>query len=163
MKITKIGMQQVNTSYGQKQKFVVTATDGQKTVTFDSWVGNWNKNWQVGDEIEATKEQWKSRDYNGKTYWSLAAPESARYGGANPQEIQALRKEIAAVRNLVEDFITTYDPLLSQLKNERTPKNPDMPTAAPMEEDEIPTIDIDDNGNDDFGGQDEVRLEDVPF
>lgn len=72
MKITQLTEKEVQTKYGLKKKWLVTVLKDDRTeFMFDSWQGNWNTNWEVGTDLNTSKEQWKSREWQGKTYWTL--------------------------------------------------------------------------------------------
>jgi len=77
MRITYLDTKTVQTKIGEKQMWKVTVDKNGNNFYFDAWCGKWNENWKVGDDINPEKSQWKSREYNGKTYWTLNPPESA--------------------------------------------------------------------------------------
>ena len=71
MIITELQEKLVNTKRGPAKKFVVKTDDGKM---FDCFVGDWNKNWSVGQPISVSPEQWSSREWQGKMYYSVNAP-----------------------------------------------------------------------------------------
>lgn len=78
MFIKKLSLKQVKTKFGDKEKYLITDENGK---LYDCWIGNWNKDWKEGMEIPIKPEQIKSREWEGKTYWSIQAPPEARMGG----------------------------------------------------------------------------------
>lgn len=55
---------------------------------YSGFSGKWNESWKVGDEVEVEVEE---AVYNGKTYYNLKAPASARGGfGGNTQAMEHL-------------------------------------------------------------------------
>lgn len=102
-------------------------------VWLDSFVGNWNKDWKVGSVVEVSKEQLKSREYQGKTYWTIAAPPEAK-GFQVPSWIPAA---ITDLQNRVAE-------LEHRLQSE----------IAPVEDEEMPEIGEEESG---------VNMDDIPF
>lgn len=94
--ITALQKKSVQTKYGIKEKMSIVASDG---ITYDSFVGDWNRQWKQGDTVSGVAE---SRVYNGKTYWDLKAPPEMRSqqgqsGMAGAQiiaKLEALEKKI---------------------------------------------------------------------
>jgi len=105
MTIKSISRKQIETKFGPKEKLGIQFVE-RPGVWVDSWVGAWNQNWKIGDQIEVKKDQWKSREYQGKTYWTLSAPPEAR-GFINLQPItEALERLQERVEALEEAVYT---------------------------------------------------------
>lgn len=158
-KIAKISTVQVNTQYGQKDKYLVTVEQGGKQIQADSFVGKWNHDWVLGLEIEIKPEQWKKREYNGKTYWSIMAPPEAKGNFVDMSGIKAQLESHEGLINSLCQFMGKYEPILKALA-EKAQAEGIEPVIS--QDEDIPVVE-EDNSNDDLGGQDEVRLEDVPF
>lgn len=157
-KIAKISTVKVQTQYGEKDKYLVTIEQDGKQIQADSFVGKWNNNWVLGMEFEIKKEQWKSREYNGKTYWSIMAPPEARSGFANPQELAEIKTRLEAVELTVK-MMDEFLPMLQTLKEQSSAKMAEK--AQECVEEEIPIIG--EGGGFDQPEEDGVKLSDVPF
>ena len=101
MFIKQLNKKQVTTKYGEKEKWNVLAEDGK---WYDAWMGKWNADWKEGDTINVPVERIKSREYNGKTYYSIEAPPEARFNGGAKVDLEpvmeALRKLYAKLNNI---------------------------------------------------------------
>jgi len=84
----------VSTQYGDKEKYNLQFKE-KPNQWLDSFVGGWNSDWKIGQQVEISKEQFQSREYEGKTYWTIKAPEGAKGGGG---------VSWAAHNSLVEQF-----------------------------------------------------------
>lgn len=156
-KIIQIERKQVTTSFGEKEKFNVTIEQDGKQIKADSFIGRWNANWAIGDEIDIKKEQWKQRDYNGRTYWSIMAPPESRSGfGNNSQEVADLKIKVNNLSSIINEFVEDYGVLLEELKRERASKVKPEETDDDSILDEIPVVSRENN-------DDEIKIEDVPF
>lgn len=94
MFIRKLTSKEVSTKYGIKSKWIVT---DENSKMYNSWIGSWNKDWKEGDEISIKESQITSRDWEGKTYFTIQAPPEAkkpRGGGSIDLSpvIEALRR-----------------------------------------------------------------------
>lgn len=85
--IQDIKSQTINTKFGEKEKFSIKFEENPE-LWVDCWRGRWNSDFTVGKQVEVDDSQWQSREYNGKTYWTIKAPESARGGFQDLQEIK---------------------------------------------------------------------------
>lgn len=90
----------VKTKYGDKDKYLITFVEKPNQL-IDCFVGGWNGSWEVGTEIEVEQEQWQSREYEGKTYWTLKAPASARFQGVGRGEFDDLKRRVEELWNEV--------------------------------------------------------------
>jgi hypothetical protein len=56
---------------------------------YSGFAGKWNETWKIGDEIDVEIEE---AQYNGKTYYNIKAPASAKGGGfgGNTQVMEGL-------------------------------------------------------------------------
>lgn len=148
MRITYLDKKTITTKFGDKEKYSVTVEKDGRPFYFDSWVGKWNQNWRVGDDLNPTKEQWKSREWNGKTYWTL---EQLKIDWGN--ELMKVNEKLDRVLAHLGDA-----PAVTPQKahaNLVVQQAVDM-LGGRVVEDEIPTINMGEPEN-------EIRLEDVPF
>jgi len=156
-KIIKLSTTKINTQYGEKDKFLITVEQDGKQIQADSFCGKWNNDWREGSEIEIKQTQWKSRDYNGKKYWSIMAPPEAKGNFVNPQEISDIKKRLEDVELTVK-MMDSYLPMLETLKQQATAKGiiEQEPSSMPENFEEAPMAPQEpaDEG---------VRIEDVPF
>lgn len=69
----------------------------------NAFSGNWNANWKVGDKVEIAKENIKSREYQGKTYYDLKAPAEAKGVNLKPltDALSALTARVDALEAAV--------------------------------------------------------------
>ncbi len=145
MRITYLDKKTIETKFGAKEKYTLKLQkDDGAEVFCDSWVSKWNQYWKVGDEIYPVKEQWKSREYNGKTYWTL---EQLKIDWGN--ELVKVNEKLDRVL-----FILGADK-----KDEHIKQAVDMLGGRVVAEPEIPTINMDEPSIDDR----EYKLADVPF
>lgn len=148
MRITYLDKKTIQTKFGDKEKYSVTVDKDGRPFYFDSWVGKWNQNWRVGDELNPTKEQWKSREWNGKTYWTL---EQLKIDWG--QELVKVNEKLDKILALLDDApAVTY---------QESHTNPVVQQAVDMlggrvAKEDIPVINVDEP-------EKEIRLEDVPF
>ena len=97
--IDKLTEKEVKTQYGDKKKWVLQFRE-KEGVWLDSFQGNWNKDWKLNDMVEIDKEtQIKTREYQGKTYFSVVAPPEARGGF---QQIQVLMNSVKDLQDRVQ-------------------------------------------------------------
>lgn len=69
-------------------------------------MGAWNSDWRIGKQIEISKEQIKSRQYNGKTYYTIAAPPEAKMGGGvSWQAFNDLAARVAALEDSMSNDV----------------------------------------------------------
>ena len=54
---------------------------------YSGFSGKWNESWKVGDEVEVEVEE---TQYNGKTFYNIKAPASAKGFGGNTQALEGL-------------------------------------------------------------------------
>lgn len=128
--IQKLEKRDVTTKFGEKQKYVITTTDGKM---IDSWISGWNKHWVEGDTVEFEKDQVTSREYNGKTYHTLNAPKDAQRAASAPAKADP-------------EILTKLDSMDKKL---------DLLVRRGVTEDmENPAVGT---------GNDEIKIEDVPF
>jgi hypothetical protein len=79
--------------------------------TFYSTIGNWNRDWKVGDEIVLQPNQIEQKtSKQGNSYYKLKAPPEARQfgGGNNP----ALLDGIKAILDLLKRIDDKQDQIL---------------------------------------------------
>lgn len=77
----------------------------------DVWTAGWCQNWKIGDVINTEKEQWQSREYNGKTYWTLKAPASAR-GGVSQGQFTTMEEQL----NLLASRVAGLEKRMAELE-----------------------------------------------
>jgi hypothetical protein len=135
MKLTikTLGRKEIQTQYGPKEKLTLTFTEKPGTL-IDSFVGNWNSAWKIGDVIEIEKDQFVSREYNGKTYWNLKAPAGA--GGFNLKPLTDALQDLTARVEALEAAV--YEP--EQDKSAFDDIN-DIPVIEPKQEANQPNDD----------------------
>lgn len=94
--IKKLTKKDVNTQRGVVGKWTIISDNGKY---YDSFVNQWNSNWTEGSTLELQDSQIESREYNGKTYYSIKpisnSNRQATVAPVNPQ-IEVLLKEILA-------------------------------------------------------------------
>ena len=73
--IKELSEKTVNTKFGEKKKWVLT--DSVSGRMYDSFHAGWNQRWKAGDTIYVFPEQVSSREWEGKTYYTLKAPNFA--------------------------------------------------------------------------------------
>ena len=104
--IKTIKKTKVTTKYGEKDKYLITLEE--KEGYFDSWVGFWNKNWAEGMRIKAEDSQFKSREYNGQTYYTIAAPPEARQNfGQNNERLDLIEERLSSLEKWQDSFTAT--------------------------------------------------------
>lgn len=91
--IEKVELKEISTKYGLKQKYIATFKKEEKKIVADSWLANWNRDWKEGMEVKIEDNQWQSREYNGKTYWTVRAPEGLGFG-ANRSALEGRMSQI---------------------------------------------------------------------
>lgn len=157
-KIIKLSTKTVTTQYGEKEKFLVTIEQDGKKIVADSFCGKWNNDWREGLELEIKANQWKKREYNGKTYWSIMAPPEAKGGFVNPQEIYQMKAMLESHETLINSLVplVKYIPMLQAL--EAKSQEAGIAPATPTSTEEIPVVE--EGFPEEEGG---VILEDVPF
>ncbi len=169
--IKKMFTNDITTMYGQKQKFDIYVDTAQGEFKFSAWVGNWNKAWQPGTQIEVPSgedSRWKKREHQGKTYLTLGAPPEAMqsFGGAStpampqaPVEAPAptldagnafgsRMNEVEQRLIVVEKRIDDSDKEISDMKFDN------MEKAIKEDKVDIPIVSADDDG---------ISIADVPF
>jgi len=92
----------VNTQYGEKAKWLITFEESPNQL-IDSFVGNWNKNWKIGTKIEIKPEQIQSRQWEGKTYYTLKAPPEARFGGVSKEAFDILVERVDTIEKTLKE------------------------------------------------------------
>lgn len=152
MLITSLELKTVTTKYGPKNKWVVKTDDGK---VFDSFIGSWNQDWKVGMPLSIEPEQWQTREYQGKNYYTVNQPAGAgniRHAANAPsQPAPALSPEvIEALRKIYQLIEKTHEEVMEALGATHTTKKEPEPKS------DIPTIGVED-------GEKELRLEDVHF
>lgn len=97
----------VSTSFGEKEKMFFT-TDTAPETTISCFVGNWNRDWEVGTQIEFTQDQMKVVEVkDGRTYHNLSAPPEARFQGIARNEFDLI---VARVQRLEEELLPEPEP-----------------------------------------------------
>lgn len=72
--ISKLTRKDLTTKDGRAaSKFTIITDEGKY---YDSWCDDWNKDWKEGDTLNINEAQIQSREYNGKTYLTIKAPNS---------------------------------------------------------------------------------------
>lgn len=151
MIITQLELKTVNTKYGPKDKWVVKTDDGK---IFDSFIGSWNQEWRVGMPLSIEPEQWQTREYQGKNYYTVNQPGGTRshqrVGGDQPAQSAMSPELIEALRRIYQLIEKTHEETMEALGATHTAKK------EPEPKNDIPTIKVED-------GEKELRIEDVPF
>ena len=142
MKLTikTIQTKPVKTKYGDKDKYLITFVERPDQLV-NCFVGGWNGGWGVGTQIEVSQDQWESREYQGKTYWTLRAPASARFQGVSYNDFNALKDRVDILEQRLESHISEDTEKVFDESGKIIPDEPD----------ELAT------------DEDMVRDEDVPF
>lgn len=90
LKLTWVGQpKDVQTKYGTKQKCSVKAVEYADKY-LDFWISASTKDWKVGDEVEVSEVT--TREYNGKTYYSIVMPKVDNRPNFNGEISQILTK-----------------------------------------------------------------------
>ena len=97
LKIKKLEKKAVETKYGIREVYNLRFENNPEKMV-SSFIGNWNRGWSEGNIIEIQDSQWKKREYNGKTYWSIGAPPEARQSFSGFDE---LKKQVEALTERV--------------------------------------------------------------
>lgn len=87
--IEKLDKINVDTKYGNKEKYLIKFAESPEKL-IGCWVGNWNRHWEEGTEIEIEADQMETKEYNDKTYYNLKAPAEARFQGVGRDEFDLL-------------------------------------------------------------------------
>jgi hypothetical protein len=106
-------------------------------VWVNAFVGNWNSGWKVGDKVEIAKENIKSREYQGKTYYDLKAPADAK--GVNLKPITDALAALTARVDALESSV---------YEDEGEEQWDDVPPVANKPEE---------------SSEDEIKVDDIPF
>lgn len=69
--IAKIYSKMMDTKFGPKMKYTIEDATGRK---LDVWEESWDPSWQEGMNIEIEKELIKTRQFDGKTYYTYQKP-----------------------------------------------------------------------------------------
>ena len=93
--ISDLKARNIETKFGLKEKWSIRFAE-KPDLWVDVWQGNWCKNWVIGARVKIEDDQWQSREYQGKPYWTIRAPEGAR-GGVSWNEFSALKVRVEAV------------------------------------------------------------------
>ena len=93
--IQTITRKMIKTKYGDKEKMSVKFAEKPELLV-DVWVAGWSGGWQEGMEVEIEDDQWQEREYQGKTYWTIKAPASARFG-ISREEFDDLKARVTAI------------------------------------------------------------------
>lgn len=111
--IQEIQSREVETKFGRKNKMLIRFAE-KPDMLIEVWGANWNRNWCENVRVDIDDGQWSKREYQGKTYWSIKAPEGAR-GGVSWQEFEALKKRVETLEGALikkeEVPIVEGDPL----------------------------------------------------
>lgn len=123
--IKSISEKTVKTQYGDKTLYNLSFTENPE-IPVSSFRGQWNKDWKEGTQIEVDDSQWQSREYNGKIYWTLKAPESAKGGGG--QEIEGIKRRLSIIESHLglgrsSESINEVNKEANQMAEEEQPNN----------------------------------------
>lgn len=91
--ITSLTKQNVNTKYGDKEKWWVNNK-------FASFVGSWNNHWVVGGEAEG---MFVSRQYDNKEYWDIKCPPELK--PQQPQDNSFVMGELAVIKSMIQQLL----------------------------------------------------------
>lgn len=93
--IEQLTKREVNTKYGEKEVWNIKFQGSDTWVS--SFIGNWNSDWKVGDEIDIENDQIQKTEKGGKTYFNIKAPESARFQGVTKNDFDALESRVSTL------------------------------------------------------------------
>lgn len=101
LKINRIWQKTVETKFGPKEKYSIEFVEKPK-VYIDSWVGEWNKDWKTGDLLEFSETELRKRQYNGREYFTLMAPE-AKFNAVTRNEFDILVSRVEELERRLEE------------------------------------------------------------
>ena len=116
--IKKLFRKTINTKFGEKDKYSVIFSE-KPDQYFDSFVGDWNSAWRIGDVIEVADDQWQEPS-DPKYNWTIRAPKDAKFGVG--------RKEFNEYVAMTDKRIADLAERVSAL--EASPSVPQSPTTA---------------------------------
>ncbi len=124
MIIVSLEEKTVVTKRGPARKFVVKTDDGK---TFDSFINDWNHNWVIGMPLNIEPDQWTSREYNGKLYYSVGAPRGSSFRptvSVEPQN-QGGPSIDSQLKSLAQEIRENHALVMEELS--KVPKRDDVP------------------------------------
>ena len=80
--IAKIYSNSMTTKFGPKMKYTIEDATGKK---LDVWEESWDSSWREGMDIELEKSLIKSREFQGKTYYTYQKPYTVQNTAPKPQ------------------------------------------------------------------------------
>lgn len=114
IKIERLIKREKETKYGQKIQYAIQSGDKW----YQSWEGNWNREWSEGDEVEGDVV---GREYQGKTYYDLKPLGGGNAGGVSTSDMS---KRLA---NIEEQLTKIYTLLLVEKAQDGEEPQEDIP------------------------------------
>jgi len=134
MIITELQEKLIETKRGPAKKFVVKTDDGK---TFDSFVNEWNKDWSVGQALSIEPEQWTSREYNGKMYYSVGAPKRS-FGNYQNHQQAAPVAQAQMNESGTDAMLVLIEKLTREVRSNHEQVMREFDSLKQAKEDEIP-------------------------
>ena len=132
MFIKKLSSKQLETKYGLKDKWIITDENDRM---LDAFVGNWNKDWKEGQEIDVKDSQITSREYNGKTYYSIQAPPEAKKAWGAQVDLTPIMNALRQIYELNSRILVKINNLSSL-----SPSMPQKSSREPQEQVKVEDI-----------------------
>ena len=135
--IKRITSKNIETKYGPKVKYTISVEKGHNGTPnqmYDSWVADFNRDWKEGQTIEIKDSQIVPRDYNGKTYFTIA--------GVPKQETALSQMALQVINDKLETIVVQNNRILEEIKRalENRSKDSDYPPMPEPEEVDVDSI-----------------------
>ena len=169
--IKKLKTKLVQTRNGEAAVWNVFVEDDGQSTWASSFVDDWNADWQEGMEIEIRPEQWRSRMYNDKEYWSIArltgtstsagghSPYVKKYNQNNPLHggsTTELKEKVENIEKMVEKIYKAVVQQVEESVKLEENRQPLPPKTTIETNDEMPKSPVPTNYPD-------IDISDVPF
>jgi len=113
MKLERLIRRDKNTKNGQAVQLSVLSNNQWYTC----WDGPWNQGWREGEEVEIAGTT--SREYQGKTYWSISRPADGGHAQSSG-DFSLILRELAEIKALLLEKMTATSGASGDLPPEPT-------------------------------------------
>jgi hypothetical protein len=116
MLIKSLRNKQFETQRGIMNKVYITDETGRM---YDAFIGDWNKDWQVGQTIDIPVDRIKNHEYNGKIYYTIYAPKiqgQKQFFNSNEQ-LSRIEKKLDEIIKIVGFETTKQDENIVDVDN----------------------------------------------